>query len=576
MLNFFDKDSFGFIKNMNLFQFAVLNPQIAILSYLKVGEKMASQPKKIEESHQNLLNRLMELQKKFLQDICENKSNAFVDLKYSKKNDKYEDNLFENNPVLKFALQFHETTANWMLDTLSSIEDVDPKLMHSAKFFMKQYIDMMSPNNFPFLNPKFLQKTLDTQGENIRKGLAMFLEDLNKGAITTNDASKFTIGKELASTSGKVIFQNDLIELIQYSPTTDQVFLKPILFIPPWINKFYILDLNEKLSFVKWAVDHGFTVFMISWINPDKKHCDKGFSEYIFDGLEASLNKIAEVTKVTSIHTLGYCVGGTLISAFLAYMFHPNCRRRPKVKIESATLLTTLLDFERAGDMAIFMADNYLEAIGVELEKKGYLDGQIMFNTFSALKANDMIWRYFVNSYMLGEKPSAHEILFWNADTMNITKTMQRFLAQDLYRDNLLKTGMLKLDNVPLELHRIRNVPLYMISTIKDHLVPWEASFDGIKLFNTSVRFVLGGSGHVAGAINPPLRNKYCYWVNEKITNDAQEWIKNAVEFAGSWWTDWFEWIKPKMGEMVAPRHITDFLRDAPGIYVHGSAGEPQ
>jgi polyhydroxyalkanoate synthase len=448
---------------------------------------------------------------------------------------------------MKFVRQFHETTANWMLDTLSSIEGVDPKLMHSARFFMKQYIDMMSPNNFPLLNPKFLQKTLDTQGENIRKGLSMFLEDLNKGTITTHDASQFKIGKNLASTAGKVIFQNDLIELIQYSPTTDKVFQKPILFIPPWINKFYILDLDEKFSFVKWAVDHGFTVFLISWINPDERHRHKGFYEYVFDGLAASLEKIAEVTKAKSVHTLGYCVGGTLISAFLAYISHPKCQKRFRMKIESATLLTTLLDFEKAGDMAIFIADNYLDAIGAQLEEKGNLDGQIMFNTFSALKANDMIWRYFVNSYMLGEKPPAHEILFWNADAMNISRAMQKFLSQDLYRDNLLKTGTLKLGNIPLELQRISKVPIYMISTIKDHLVPWEAAFDGIKLFNTNVRFVLGGSGHVAGAINPPSRNKYCYWVNDQVTCDAQEWLKNAMEFAGSWWTDWFEWIKPMM-----------------------------
>jgi polyhydroxyalkanoate synthase len=252
----------------------------------------------------------------------------------------------------------------------------------------------------------------------------------------------------------------------------------------------------------------------------------------------------------------------------MAYLKNPLCQRRPKMNIVSATLLTTLLDFERAGDMAIFMADNYLDAINAQLEEKGFLDGQIMFNTFSALKANDMIWRYFVNSYMLGEKPMPHEILFWNADPTNLTQAMQLFLARDLYRDNLLKTGTLKLGGIQLELHRISGIPIYMISTIKDHLVPWEAAFDGVKLFGDRVRFVLGGSGHVAGAINPPSKNKYCYWINNAEINDAETWMKNAQKFVGSWWTDWLDWIKPIVGELVAPRQITNSLRDAPGVYV--------
>ncbi|GHT92819.1 class I poly(R)-hydroxyalkanoic acid synthase [Alphaproteobacteria bacterium] len=536
---------------------------------------MASQPKKIEESKQDFLNRILELQRNFVSDICreigKDDTQECIDLNYNEKKGKFEDNPFENNPAMRFVRQFHETTASWMLDSLASIDGVDEKIMHSARFFLKQYINLMSPDNFPFLNPKVLQKTLETGGECLKRGTEMLLEDLNKGAITTNDTTKFKIGRDIATTEGKVIYQNDLIELIQYAPTTTKVFSKPILFVPPWINKFYILDLNEKFSFVKWAVDLGFTVFMISWVNPEKKHRDKGFDNYAFEGLIDSINKIAEITKAKSIHTLGYCVGGTLISALLAYLAHPNCKKRPKMRIESATLLTTLLDFERAGDMAVFMADSYLGSIGAQLEEKGYLDGQVMFNTFSALKANDMIWRYFVNSYMLGEKPAANEILFWNSDPTNITQAMQTFLARDMYRDNLLKTGTLKLGGVPLELNRISNIPIYMISTIKDHIVPWEAAFDGIKLFGANIRFVLGGSGHVAGAINPPSRNKYCYWINEKTVNDSQEWLKTAAELAGSWWNDWFKWIKPMLGEMVKPRHIKNFIRDAPGIYVHKS-----
>ncbi|MBQ7673417.1 MAG: alpha/beta fold hydrolase [Alphaproteobacteria bacterium] len=563
------------IDFFDLFPFAVLNPQIAMLSYLKVGEKMAQQPKKMEAAQQDLLDRLIELQKNFVKDVCKDKNgdDDCINLEYNEKNKKFEDNPFENHPVMKFTKQFHDTVADWLLTTLDDVDNVDDRTMHSARFFLKQYIDMMSPKNFPFLNPDFLQKTMDTYGENIRAGMEMLANDIKNGAITTNDRSKFKIGENIAVTPGKVIYQNDLIELIQYTPTTEKVYAKPFLFVPPWINKFYILDLTPEMSFVKWLVDKGFTVFMISWVNPDKRHRNKGFGNYITEGLIDSIDKIYEITKSKSLHALGYCVGGTLISALLAYLANPACVRRPKAQIESATLLTTLLDFDQAGDMAIFMAENYLDAINAQLKDRGYLDGQIMFNTFSALKANDMIWRYFVDSYMLGKKPIAHEILFWNSDPTNLTEAMQKFLSKDLYRDNLLKTGTLKILDVPLNLKLI-NTPIYMISMEKDHLVPWKATFDGMKLFNSNIRFVLGGSGHVAGSINPPQRNKYCYWVNEGTVETAAEWFETATKIAGSWWNDWLKWITPMMGEMVAPRQIANFLRDAPGIYVNNRIGE--
>jgi polyhydroxyalkanoate synthase len=564
-----EKDNFNF-KNLDLFQFAVLNPQIAMLSFLKLGKELASQPKKIEQSQQDLLDRLLKLQKSFVSELC-NKDDSSINLKYNEKSRKFEKDIFENNVMMLFARRFYETTSSWLMNTIDSVEGVDPKIMHSARFFMKQYIDMMSPDNFPFLNPMVLKETFDTYGENLKDGWENFLNDLKKGSITTNDRSKFEVGKNIATTPGKVIYQNDIIELIQYSPTTRQVFEKPLLLVPPWINKFYILDLNEELSFVKWAVNSGFTVFMISWVNPDKRLQNKGFQDYVFEGLLESINKIFDVTKSKTIHALGYCVGGTLISSFLAYLANPKCKIKAKAKIESATLLTTLLDFEQAGDMAIFMASNYLEAINVQLEEKGILEGHIMFNTFSALRAKDMIWRYFVNSYMLGKKPGPHEILFWNSDPTNLTKSMQIFLSNDLYRDNLLKSGTLKIAGIPINLKSI-TTPLYMISMKKDHLVPWKATFDGIKLFSSNVRFVLGGSGHVAGVINPPSRSKYSYWTNEKDATTAQEWLDTAIEVAGSWWNDWFEWIKPMMGPMISPPRIKDSIGEAPGVFVKTQA----
>lgn len=561
------ENNFAFL---DLFQFAVLNPQIALLSFLNVGKEMASQPKKIDQAKQDFLDRLLRLQKNFVQDLCNVENKGCIDLKYDSNKGSFVDqnDIFTNNPMIKFAQQFYQTTSDWMMDTLDSFENIDPQIMHSAKFFMKQYIDMMSPKNCPFLNADVLKTTIDSHGENLRKGFEMLMKDFQAGAITTNDKSQFKIGENLASTPGKVIYRNDIIELIQYCSTTKKVFESPILFVPPWINKFYILDLDEKNSLVKWAVDHGFTVFMISWINPDKKYRDVGFSDYVSEGLLKALDVIADVTHAKSLHALGYCVGGTLIASCLAYLAHPKCLDKPKMKINSATLLTTLLDFKRAGDMAIFMADNYLDAIKAKMGESGVLDGRVMYNTFSALKANDMIWRYFVNSYMLGKKPGAHSILFWNSDPTNLTESMQKFLSKDLYRDNLLKTGTLKIKGVPIDLNLI-TTPLYMISMKKDHLVPWMASFDGIKLFpKNTVRFVLGGSGHVAGVVNPPINHKYCYWINNCMTDVAQEWFQTATEIAGSWWNDWIEWIKPMMGNMINPIAITNSLYDAPGKYV--------
>ena len=559
-------------NNMDLFQMAVLNPQIALLAFLKLGEKIASQPKKIESSQLDLLNRYFDLQKTFFQELG-SKPEACLEMKYNEKEKKFEEDAFANNPVMLFARKFYETTSNWMMETLDSFENIDPNTIHHAKFFMKQYIDMLSPDNFPLLNPKVLQETLNTQGENFRKGMEMLLNDLQNGSITTNDRDSFEIGENLANTPGKVIFQNDIIELIQYNATTDKVFAKPILFIPPWINKFYILDLNEKYSFVKWAVDKGFTVFMISWVNPDKRYREVSFANYAIDGVIAAIDKIHEITKTTSVHTVGYCVGGTLIASLMAYLANPKCKNFPKAKIDSATLLTTLLDFTHAGDMSVFMTGNYLDAIAAQTTEKGVLDGNVMYNTFSALKAKDMIWRYVINSYMLGKKPAPHEILFWNSDPTNLTQSMQKFLSHDLYRDNLLKTGTLSMFGVPLDLSLIKT-PTYMISMKKDHLVPWQAVFDGMKLLNNNIRFVVGGSGHVAGVINHPNLKKYSYWINDKITETAKEWFETATEIQGSWWNDWFEWIKPMMGAMVNPPIIKEFFREAPGLYVKNMVPE--
>ncbi|MDR2107473.1 MAG: alpha/beta fold hydrolase [Holosporaceae bacterium] len=559
-------DNFNFAsKSMELlFQLAVTDPKIAFLPYLKIAEKMASRPEKIKKSREDLFDRLAELQKSF--------ADTWFDS--VRKHSETDDDFFDNNPAIIFVRKFHETVSEWMMNLIDEADGLDPFSLNSAKFFTKQYIHMTSPDNFPFLNPKVIKEALNTGGENFIKGMGLLLEDIKNGAVSTNDRTPFEVGKNLAVTPGKVVFQNDIIELIMYSPSTPKVFATPLLFISPWINKFYILDLNPEYSFVRWAVDNGFTVFMISWVNPDAGYRNKGLDDYVADGLAASLNKIADLTKTKSVHAVGYCVGGTILSAYMAYTASPHCRHRPKTNIVSATLLTTPLDFEHAGDMVAFITEGYLEAVSVYSKAKGFLSGNILYNTFNALRSKDMIWRYVIDSYMLGKKPQAHEILFWNSDPVNLSESMLHSLAKDLYRDNMLKKGLLKILGVPVNMSLVKT-PVYMISMERDHLVPWQATFDGIKLFSGTVRFVLGGSGHVAGVINHPALNKYWYRVNQRNIETAREWFDTAEKIVGSWWNDWLDWIKPAAGPLIDPPEVSDFIRDAPGIYVKNQLPQP-
>ncbi|MDR1335136.1 MAG: alpha/beta fold hydrolase [Holosporaceae bacterium] len=558
-------------RNIDAISMNILSTQVLMLQFLKVGCKLAEQPQKLEMSINDLLNRLLLLQKNFMNELDIGNNHGVITLKYNKKERIYEDNVFANNPAIKFVNMFYKTVSSWMMETIENIDGVDSQLQRNAQFIIKQYIDMLSPNNFPFFNPDFLKESIHTSGENIKKGIKFLMNDIFNGSITTHDRRKFQIGKNIATTRGKVIFQNELIELIQYSPTTDKVYTKPILLVPPWINKFYVLDLTTKMSFVKWLVDNGFTVFLISWVNPNEKYRNIGFEDYVLNGLLTSLDKIHEITGETQIHAFGYCVGGTLISVFMAYMAHKSCKHQSKMCITSATLMATLVDFRNAGDLSVFMTKIFLETIQDQIEDRGILDGQIMHNTFSALKAKDMVWRYFVNSYMLGKEPSANAILFWNSDSTNLTMSMQKFLSRDLYSDTMLVTGNIRICGVPINLERIQ-MPLYIVSFIGDHLVPWVSTFGSAKLFGGDVRFVLGGSGHVAGAINHSSNRKYCYWTNEKANNRAgnsEEWIKTATQTPGSWWNDWICWVVPKMGEKTKSRNISTWMRDAPGIYIH-------
>jgi polyhydroxyalkanoate synthase len=420
-------------------------------------------------------------------------------------------------------------------------------------------------------NPEVLRATMESGGENLIKGLQNVLDDLDRGngklAIKMTDSEAFEVGRNLAITPGKVVYENELMQLIQYDPTTEKVHRKPLLIMPPWINKYYILDLREKNSFVKWAVAQGFTVFVISWVNPDESLAEKTFSDYLLEGPLAACDAITKATGESRINAIGYCLGGSLLAAALAYMEAKGDRR-----IASATLLTTMIDFTESGELGVFIDEEQLAALEARMNERGYLEGSEMATTFNMLRANDLIWSFVVNNYLLGKDPYPFDLLYWNSDSTRMPAAMHSFYLRTMYQENKLAApGGLTLDGVPIDLSTIK-VPAFFLSTREDHIAPWESTYGGAQLFSGPVRFVLAASGHIAGVINPPARHKYSYWTNDKLPKRPQTWFRDAQEHPGSWWPEWLEWARAKSGAKVPARHPGDgelpVIEAAPGAYV--------
>jgi polyhydroxyalkanoate synthase len=412
---------------------------------------------------------------------------------------------------------------------------------------------------------------MESGGENLIKGLQNVLDDLDRGngqlAIKMTDSEAFEVGRNLAVTPGSVVYENDLMQLIQYDPTTEKVHRKPLLIIPPWINKYYILDLREKNSFVKWAVAQGFTVFVISWVNPDESLAEKTFSDYLLEGPLAAFDAITKATGESQINAVGYCLGGSLLASTLAYMEAKGDRR-----IASVTLLTTMIDFAESGELGVFIDEEQLAALEARMNERGYLEGAEMATTFNMLRANDLIWSFVVNNYLLGKDPFPFDLLYWNSDSTRMPAAMHSFYLRTMYQQNkLAEPGGITLDGVPIDLSTV-NVPAFFLSTREDHIAPWESTYAGAQLFSGPVRFVLAASGHIAGVINPPAGHKYSYWTNDKLPKRPQTWFKDAREHPGSWWSEWLEWVRAKSGPKVPARQPGDgelpVIEAAPGAYV--------
>ncbi len=484
---------------------------------------------------------------------------------------RFKDEAWRDNEVFDFIKQSYLLSARYVQDVVKQADGLDAKTAQKVDFYARQFIDAMSPSNFVLTNPEVLRRTAETGGENLLKGLSNLLGDLERGKgklrIKMTDMDAFRLGENIAVSPGKVVFQNDLMQLIQYAPLTDTVLKRPLLIAPPWINKFYILDLRAKNSLVRWAVAQGHTVFMISWVNPDERLAEKGFEDYMTEGYLAALDAIEQATGEREVNAIGYCLGGTLLSSTLAYMAVKKDKR-----IVSATFFVTMMDFAEAGELGVFIDEEQLQALEEKMNQRGYLEGSEMATTFNMLRANDLIWSFVVNNYLLGNDPFPFDLLYWNADSTRMPARMHSFYLRKMYQENLLKDpGGISLRGVPIDLRAIK-VPAYFLSTREDHIAPWKSTYRGTQMLAGKNRFVLAASGHIAGVVNPPEGGKYSHWINPELPTDPEAWLAGATEIAGSWWPDWHRWVTALSDAQVPARVPGDgklpALEDAPGSYV--------
>ena len=455
--------------------------------------------------------------------------------------------------------------------TLAQIKQgLTPREARQAEFFIQNLVDALSPSNYALTNPQVWQAIRDTNGANLVKAMQNLLQDYQDGElrIRMTDPNAFEVGKNIATTQGKVIFRNELIELIQYHPSTPEVRKNPLLIVPPWINKFYILDLREQNSFVKWAVDQGHTVFMISWVNPGAEHSSVGFDDYLQKGTLAAMDAIEKATGEHDINVASYCLGGTMTGMTLAYQ-----AAKKDDRVKSATFFTTLLDFSEPGELGVFLDEAQIEALEKRMQDNGgYLDGKNMAAAFNMLRSNDLIWSFFINLYLLGKDPAPFDLLYWNSDSTRMPAKMHGYYLRNMYLHNRLReAGGITLNGTALDLRQIKT-PAYFVSAYDDHIAPWRSTYKGAQLFSGPVKFVLGQSGHIAGIVNPAAQNKYGHWINDRLEADADTWFNNAKEVKQSWWHDWDQWVSVYAGGKVAARQAgageLPALEDAPGTYV--------
>jgi polyhydroxyalkanoate synthase len=479
---------------------------------------------------------------------------------------------WSENPVFDYLKQSYLLGAKCVEDLVHGIDDLPEKDAKKLSFFTRQYIDALSPSNSPITNPQVLKTTMEQKGQNLVAGLQNFIEDLEKGdgslQIAMTDPDAFNLGENVAVTKGKVVFQNRLFQLIQYEPTTEKVYKRPLLIVPPWINKYYVLDLQPKNSMVRWLVDQGHTVFMVSWVNPDESYAETSMEDYMLEGVYAAVDAVERATGENRINLVGFCIGGTLNAATLPHMAGKNDSR-----ISSATFFASLIDFSEPGDLGVFIDDKQISKLEKTSQETGYLDGKMMAKTFNVLRSNDLIWSFYINNYLEGKDPAIFDLLYWNSDSTNLPARMYSDYLRNMYlENNLCKPGGIKLAGVPIDVRNIE-IPCYFISSHDDHIAPWMSTYSGARLISGPVRFVLGGSGHIAGIINPPAAKKYCHWTGSaQLPEHPDDWFANSIKHEGSWWPDWHKWLTGLNRAKVTARDPEhgglEVIEDAPGSYV--------
>jgi poly[(R)-3-hydroxyalkanoate] polymerase subunit PhaC len=484
---------------------------------------------------------------------------------------RFSDPEWSSNQFFDFLKQGYLLTTDWANKLVADAEGLDPHTRQKAEFYVRQIANAVAPSNFVLTNPELLRATLASNAENLVDGMRMLADDIAAGGgslqIRQSDSSMFEVGRNLGVTPGKVVYQNDLMQLIQYAPATPDVLKRPLLIVPPWINKFYILDLTPEKSFIKWCVAQGLTVFVISWVNPDERQQHKDLADYMREGPLAALDAIKRATGESDVTAIGYCVGGTLLAITLAYMATKADRR-----IASATFFAAQVDFTYAGDLKVFVDEEQIATLERHMKERGYLEGKSMATAFNLLRSNDLIWPYVINNYLKGKAPFPFDLLYWNSDATRMPAANHSQYLRGCYLDNRLARGAMEIDGVRLSLKQVK-IPIYNLATREDHIAPAKSVYVGASLFGGPMKYVLAGSGHIAGVVNPPDKNKYQYWTGTKPRGaDVDKWLAKATEHPGSWWPDWIAWIKAQDGTLVPPREPGGGelapIEDAPGSYV--------
>jgi polyhydroxyalkanoate synthase len=538
-------------------------------SLSEVMARLAAQPDRLMRAQADLFSRYMDLWKVAAQRAG---GESGAEVARPERGDKrFTDPEWSSNPVFDVIKQSYLITSEWLNELVGGVEGVEPITKRRVEFFTKMLTDAISPSNFLMSNPAALREAMQSNGESIVKGMENFAADLSRGggqlSISQTDFSQFKVGENVATAPGKVIFQNELIQILQFEPTTKTVCEIPLLIFPPWINKYYILDLRPENSMIRWLTSQGITVFVTSWVNPDSSLATRTFEDYLNEGIYAATDAVMKQAGVKQVNTVGYCIGGTLLSCALAHM-----AARGDKRIASSTFFAAQQDFSEAGDLLLFTNEDWLRELEGKMDAGGgVLSGQTMADTFNALRSNDLIWSFFVNNYLMGKEPRPFDLLFWNADQTRMPKTLHLSYLRKFYGENALAKGELVLDNVRLDLGQVKT-PIYVQSSKEDHIAPYRSVYKGARLFGGPVNFMMAGSGHIAGVINHPDAKKYQHWTNPELPATVEEWMAGATEHPGSWWPDWMTWLKTRSGGQIPARDPAKGplkpIEDAPGSYV--------